>query len=130
MPGTLSAPARFVALGATSFSLNLGITAGLHELLSVSPEISFAIALATVFCANFAAMRWWVFRGTGRPLLGQLLGFGLSSLCFRGAEYVGYLVLYRVAGLAYLVSALVVIGVSFGLKYVVYNSWLFARESP
>lgn len=128
MVASFGAPARFVALGAVSFSLNLGITGGLHELFGVSPEVSFAVALTTVFCFNFAAMRWWVFRGTGRPLLGQLLGFGLSSLCFRGAEYLGFLLLYRMAGLAYLASALVVISVSFGLKYAVYSSWLFARE--
>ena len=73
-------------------------------------------------------MRWWVFRGTPRPLLDQLLGFGLSSLFFRGTEYLGYLLLYRWADLPYLMAALVVISVSFGLKYVAYNSWLFARE--
>ena len=128
MSEKLGAPARFVALGATSFSLNLGITAVLHESFGVSPEFAFAAALVTVFFVNFAAMRWWVFRGTPRPLLDQLLGFGLSSLFFRGTEYLGYLLLYRWADLPYLMAALVVISVSFGLKYVAYNSWLFARE--
>ncbi len=130
MSGQFGAPTRFVALGATSFSLNLGITAVLHEVFGVSPEFAFAAALVTVFCVNFSIMRWWVFRGTPRPLLDQLLGFGLSSLFFRGSEYLGYLLLYRWADLTYLVAVLVVISVSFGLKYVVYNSWLFARGEP
>jgi len=128
--GQLGSGARFVALGALSFSLSLGITAVLHELFGVSPEVSFAVALVSVFCSNFAAMRWWVFRGTARPWLDQLLGFGLSSLLFRGAEYLGYLLLYRTVGLPYLVAALVVISVSFCLKYIAYGSWLFAREKP
>ena len=130
MTGQLGAPARFVALGATSFSLNLGMTVVLHEFFGVSPELAFAAALITVFCVNFSIMRWWVFRGTPRPLLDQLLGFGVSSLFFRGSEYLGYLLLYRWAGLTYVVAAVVVISVSFSLKYVVYNSWLFARDKP
>jgi putative flippase GtrA len=126
----LGAPARFVALGAASFSLNLGVTAVLHELFGVPPEACFAVALVTVFCVNFMAMRWWVFRGSPRPWLAQLVGYGLSSLFFRGGEYLGYLLLYRLAGIPYLVAALVVLSVSFGLKYFVYGSWLFAREEP
>lgn len=125
MARRLGAPARFVALGTMSFSLNLGITAALHEVFGVSPEIAFAVALATVFGTNFAAMRWWVFPGGARRWLPQLLAFGASSLFFRGGEYVGYLLLYRLAGLPYLGAAVVVISVSFGLKYAVYGGWLF-----
>ena len=128
MPRGFGAPVRFFLLGALSFSVNLGITAGLHEIVGVSPEVSFAIALVVAFCMNFALMRWWVFRGTARPILDQLMGFGVSSLFFRGLEYVGYIVLYRVAGLRYLVAAVAVLATSFTLKYVVYDTWLFSRE--
>ena len=121
-------PLRYLLLSALSFTLNLGVTAGLCEIFGVAPEVSFAVALATVFVTNFAGMRWWVFRGTSRPVLRQLVGFGLSSLAFRGLEYCGYLLLYRVAGAPYLAAAVAVIGISFPLKYVVYDSWLFARR--
>jgi len=122
-------PLRYLVLSALSFLLNLGITAGLHEIFGVAPEISFAVALATVFVTNFAGMRWWVFRGTSRPFLRQLVGFGLSSATFRGLEYCGYLLLYRAAGAPYLAAAIAVMGVSFVVKYVVYDSWLFARRN-
>jgi putative flippase GtrA len=124
----LGAPARFLVLGVLSFSTNLGITAGLHEILGVSPEVAFAIALVIAFCMNFSLMRWWVFRGTERPIMDQLVGFGVSSLFFRGTEYVGYLFLYRIANVRYLTAAVAVLGASFVVKYVVYNSWLFSRE--
>jgi putative flippase GtrA len=125
----VGAPLRYLLQSGLSFTTNLGITAGLHELLGVSPEISFAIALVFVFVMNFAGMRWWVFRGTDRPIATQFMGFGLSSLAFRGLEYCGYLLLYRVAAIPYLVAAAATIGISFVVKYVVYNSWLFSRRS-
>jgi putative flippase GtrA len=124
----LGAPGRFLLLGALSFSVNLGITAALHEIFGVSPEVSFAVALIVVFLMNFSMMRWWVFRGTRRPILEQLASFGASSLFFRGLEYAGYLVLLRHGGFPYLGAAFTVIGISFTLKYLVYNFWLFSRE--
>jgi putative flippase GtrA len=128
VPRALGSSGRFLLLGGLSFSLNLGITATLHEIFGVSPEVSFAVALVAVFCLNFAMMRWWVFRGTRRPILGQLAGFGGSSLFFRGLEYAGYFALFRYVGFPYLGAALTVIGISFTLKYLVYNFWLFSRE--
>jgi putative flippase GtrA len=122
------APGRFLALGAASFTLNLCITAGLHEVFGVSPEISFAVGLVAAFLMNFGSMRWWVFRGTQRPVVRQLTGFGLASLFFRGLEYAGYIVVYRFAGVPYVAAAVLVLGISTVVKYVVYDSWLFSRE--
>jgi len=129
LPRPSGAPLRYLALSGLSFVSNLGITACLHEAFGVSPELAFAVALVTVFVANFAGMRWWVFRGTARPVVRQLLGFGVSSLSFRGLEYCGYLLLFRIAGVPYLAAAAATIGISFAVKYVVYNSWLFSRGS-
>lgn len=122
-------PARYLLLSALSFALTLGITAALREWFGVAPEIAFAVALATVFLTNFAGMRWWVFRGTRRPIIVQFMGFGLSSLSFRGLEYCGYLLLYRVVGIPYFAAAVTTIGISFIVKYAVYDSWLFSRGS-
>ena len=129
LPLRAGKPARYLLLSALSFALTLGITAGLREWFGVPPEISFAVALAVVFVTNFAGMRWWVFRGTERPVIVQFVGFGLSSLSFRGLEYCGYLLLYRIAGIPYLAAAVATIGISFVVKYAVYDSWLFSRRS-
>jgi putative flippase GtrA len=128
LPRRVGTPVRYLLLSALSLALTLGVTAGLHEGFGVSPEISFAVALVVVFLTNFAGMRLWVFRGTRRPVVIQLMGFGLSSLSFRGLEYCLYLLLYRVVGTPYLAAAFAAIGISFAVKYVVYNSWLFSRR--
>jgi putative flippase GtrA len=130
LPRRAGTPVRYLLLSALRFALSLGITAALHEVFGVSPEISFAAALVVVFLTNFAGMRSWVFRGTRRPVVFQFLGFGLSSLSFRGLEYCAYLLLFRVLGIPYLAAAVATIGVSFVVKYVVYDSWLFSRRSP
>lgn len=124
----LRSPARFLVLSGLSFTLNLAITAALHEGAGLGADASFALALATVFVVNFALMRWYVFPGGSRPLVPQLVGFGLSSLAFRGLEFAGFLLLHSVFGLVYLLAAAATLSLSFATKYVYYNAWLFARE--
>ena len=114
-------------LSGFSFAANITLTAVLHELIGVGEEVSFAVALATVFAFNFALMRWFVFAGAGRPLLPQFLGFGLSSLAFRGLEFCTFLVLHQVAGIPYLLAATATLTFSFVAKYLFYGRWLFAR---
>ena len=121
-------PARFVLLGAISFTTNLCVTAGLHELAGVSPDLSFAVGLVTVFALNFAAMRWWVFPGSGRPMVRQLAGFALMSVVFRGSEFLVFLLLRHLGGMYYLFAAVGTLGSSMIVKYFVYGSWLFASS--
>lgn len=120
------APLRFVLLGAISFTTNLCITAGLHELAGVSQDVSFAIGLATVFAFNFAAMRWWVFPKSGLSLASQLAGFAMMSAVFRGSEFLVFLLLRHVGGAYYLIAAGATLAISMIVKYLVYGSWLFA----
>jgi putative flippase GtrA len=124
----MGAPLRFVLLGAISFTTNLGITAGLHELAGVSPDVAFAVGLATVFVLNFAVMRWWVFPDSGLSIGRQLAGFALTSVGFRASEFLVFLLLRHVAGTYYLLAAAGTLCVSMLVKYFVYGSWLFARE--
>jgi putative flippase GtrA len=120
------APLRFVLLGAISFTTNLCVTAGLHELAGVSPDVSFATGLATVFAINFAAMRWWVFPDSGLPMARQLAGFAMMSVVFRGSEFLVFLLLRHVGGTYYLFAAGGTLGLSMIVKYFVYGSWLFS----
>jgi putative flippase GtrA len=127
--GRLPPPVRFAIMSALSFATNLGITTGLHEGAGVAPQISFAVALVTVFLMNFAGLRWWIFAGTRRPLGSQFAAFGLSSLAFRGLEYGVFLVLLLLLGVDYRVSVVVVLVTSMVAKYAFYDSWLFSRGS-
>jgi putative flippase GtrA len=122
------APLRFVLLGALSFTTNLGVTAGLHELAGFSPDSSFAIGLATVFVINFAAMRWWVFPESGLGVARQLAGFAMMSAIFRSSEFLVFLLLRHVGDAYYLFAAGGALCLSMVVKYFVYGSWLFASS--
>ncbi len=124
---------RFGLLGVASFSINLGLTAGLHELGGVREESAYAFSLAVVLATNFVACRYWVFRGSHGGVVTQGLAFLASSFAFRGSEYLAFLLLHTAAGLHYLVTIVVVTGFSTVVKFVHYRFIVFrdpAAEPP
>lgn len=124
---------KFGVLGAVGFGINIAVTVVLTEVLGVSEELSFATGLAVVFIFSFITSRYLIFAGaaTGDPRK-QLVSFALSSAAFRGAEYVGFLLLHTVSGLSYLLTIVVVLGVSFLTKFITYSTVVFTSggEAP
>ena len=120
---------RFGLLGLASFAINIGLTAGLHELAGLAEELAYAVALAVVLVTNFAACRLWVFPDATGGVLGQGLAFLASSAGFRGAEYAAFLLLHTLAGVQYLVTIVIVTGVSTLAKFVHYRFLVF-RSAP
>jgi putative flippase GtrA len=116
---------RFGLLGVASFTANLGLTAFFHEVLRWRPEIAFAVPLAIVLALNFVACRHLVFEATGDDTGRQLLRFVLSSLGFRSAEWVAFVIIHSIAGLYYLSAVIVVLLVSFFVKFFFFRSVVF-----
>jgi putative flippase GtrA len=119
---------RFAMGGVLSSSVVLGVTALLREGGIAGERVAAAVGLASALVVNFHVMRRFVFRGTERPLLRQALEFLAGSGVFRGLEYLGFLVLHTAFDVHYLVALVLVLGTSFGLKFVVYEGWVFRRE--
>ncbi len=124
-PKPLSAITGFGLLGVASFSLNLGLSALLHEMIGASTELSFGISLTVVFIVNFLACRYLIFDAAGGNPLRQLIAFALSSLVFRGMEYVAFLLLHTVIGIHYLAAITAVLGVSAISKFLFYRGAVF-----
>ena len=120
---------RFGVLGAVGFGINIAVAVVLTEFFGVSEELSFAIALAVVFCFSFVTSRYLIFAGAaaGDPRK-QLAKFAVSSAAFRGAEYVGFLLLHTVLGQPYLLTIVSVLTVSFLTKFVTYSTVVFTSE--
>ncbi len=109
---------RLVAFGSMSvlsLGVNLGVTVLLHEVLHASEELSYAIALIVVFTMNFMLSRHVVFRSTSGDSIRQATLFGISTLSFRGLEYVLFLLLHTVMDLWYVG---VIVGVSIPMTLV------------
>ena len=114
---------RFGLLTMVSAGITIGLPVLLHEGLGIDPRIAVAIAFALVFVFNFTMMRLLVFRDRGNAMA-ALRRFFVSSLVFRSAEYVGFLVLYHM-GMRYYAAQIVVVGVSFGLKFLTMRHIVF-----
>ncbi len=120
---------RFAVTGGLAFALNLSITVSMHELLGVSEELAFAVALVTVFVFTFASCRYFIFPGVGGSMRRQIVLFAVSSLGFRCAEYVAFLVVHSVIGVGYVVAVVAVLAVSFVSKFIYYTAVVFADRS-
>jgi putative flippase GtrA len=116
---------RFGLLGVASFFVNLGLTAFFHEVLRWRAEIAFAVPLAIVLVLNFLACRHLVFEATGDGTGSQLLRFVVSSLGFRSAEWVAFVIIHSIAGMYYLSAVVVVLLVSFFVKFFFFRSVVF-----
>lgn len=114
---------RFGLTSALSAVITLGLPVLLHETLGVDPRIAVAIAFIVSFVVNFFTTQRFVFRTRGNSGA-ALRRFALSSLLFRGAEYVGFLALFHL-GLPYYVAQVIVVGASFVAKFLTLRRFVF-----
>jgi putative flippase GtrA len=121
--------ARFGAMGAAGFALNLAVTVSLHEWVGAPEELAFAVALAVVFVFSFVTSRYLIFAGAahGDPRK-QLVRFAISNAGFRVAEYLGFLVLHTLLDLPYLAAIVAVLGFSFLTKFFTYSTVVFVDD--
>jgi putative flippase GtrA len=120
--------ARFALGGVVSSSVVLGVSALLAETHVVGERVAPAIGLATSLAVNFLVLRHFVFRSTERPVARQGLEFLASSGAFRAFEYAGFLAVDSLLHVHYLIALVLVLGTSFGLKFLWYESHVFKRE--
>ena len=114
-----------------SFGINVGLAVLLHEVFAVPERIAYLCALVTVFFVNFFVARYFVFEsraGSGKAQLGKFLG---STLAFRGAEYVAFLVIMSLVADDWYPAIIVVVSVvSLTLKFFVYRAFVFKAPQP
>lgn len=129
MTKTLLGLVKFGVGGVVSLGACLAVTISLHEGLGVAPPWAYAAGLVVALVVNFCVTRWFIFRGTRRPIVSQFVHFVASSIGFRGLEYVAFLALYGWAGLNYVLVIVAVQGASFLAKFWLYSTVIFRRPS-
>ena len=125
---TLQRFQRFVIGSGASFTLNIGVTWFIHEVLGWEPATAFAIALLSVFTTNFFVMRHFVFEAGAAAARTQAVRYLLLALGFRGGEYLAFLAVHEIARIPYLVSATLILAASTLVKFFVYGSTVFLGE--
>lgn len=114
----------FLIASGIGFLINTGVTVFLHEILGISPGISFAVALACAYGANFVNNRKWVFSSDAAPLP-QVGRFLAVSLVFRLAEYLVFVLLHYLLGIHYLAAVLIALFSFYFVKFFVYKEHVF-----
>jgi len=117
---------RFAAMSATSSLITLGLPVFLHEVLDVGQKTAVACGQGSVFFLNFALIRIFVFRSSGRAGR-QFLHYASSAAVFRGLEYVAFVLLFEWAKLFYISALLITLGTSTAIKFVWYR-FLFGGD--
>jgi len=117
--------AKIAGLGVISAGLNISITVALHEIAGVMVEIAFLVGIATVMIVNFFAAQA-IFCARDGDSRKQFVIFALSSLCFRGGEYISFLALHTWLGAPYLLAIFMILGTFFLLKFFFFRDVVFA----
>jgi putative flippase GtrA len=119
---------RFGLLSVFSFSLNLGLTLLLHEVLGVRKEVAFGAALATLLVLNFLALRYLVYQPQRPgPWLRQIAFYLPSAFGFRGGEWVAFVLFQRLTTIDYRLVIVLVLGCSMLAKFFFYRG-VFGRR--
>lgn len=111
---------RFGLTTVMSASVTVGLPIMLHEIFGVAPKHGAAIAFVVAFFLNFLSLRRLVFK-SGHAATRDFITFTLSSLVFRGCEYVAFLLLTSVARVQYIIALLAVLALSALAKFFWYR---------
>jgi len=125
---TLAKLIRFGAGGVLSAGTTIGTTALLHEIFGVRESFAAAVGFAAALSVNYFFLRYIVFRHSHVAPGRQLILFIGSTGVFRGLEYLAFLVLNTWLHVPYLAALPAVLMVSFLVKFIVYDRYVFARR--
>lgn len=125
--GRLAEFLRYVAATGLSAAITLGIPILLHEQFRVEERLAVGIALAIAFVVNFITTRLFVFRSSGNAR-SELKRFVGVSLAFRLGEYGLFLLLFSL-GIVYYLAQLIVLIISFVLKFLTYKRFVYGHRS-
>ena len=114
---------RHVLSGAFGFSLNIGLTAFLHEVVHFSENVSFATTLCVAYVVNYILLRKYIFPETRGRISKQFAIFLISSAGFRLTEFVLFAIVTAL-GVYYLLAIFLIQGTLFAGKHL-YFKWLF-----
>jgi putative flippase GtrA len=111
---------RFLLATAASAGVSLGLPIMFREIFRVTPEVGVPVAFVIAFFVSLLTTRRFVF-ASPNGFWRDFGVFSLSTACFRGAEYVAFLFLYRIAGVYYAAALGMVLTISAVAKFIWYR---------
>jgi dolichol-phosphate mannosyltransferase len=125
---SLLSPSKFAIVGIIGIFVNQAALFGLTEGLAIHYAWSAVLASQLSTLNNFLLTELWVFadREHRSHVLFRYLVFNLLNISTLTIRVPVLLLLTELAGVHYLVSNLVAIGLTFGIRYLVADNWIWA----
>lgn len=124
----MSSFTRYVIITGLSFVTNLGLTVFLTEVITFPEEVSYAIALVTVFVMNFLFMRYYIYVSREGSAKRQFMMYTLSAIGFRGLEYISFLMIHTWFGVQYALAIIEIQVCSSIVKFFYYKVVVFRQK--
>lgn len=115
-------------VGAIGIAVNAVALVFFAEVLSIHYAVAAILASQVSTLHNFVLTEWWVFRGhkSHRHLLVRYLAFNALNIATLFVRVPVIVFLTEWFGVHYLISNFLAIGLTFGLRYVVAENWIWA----
>jgi len=125
---SLLRPSRFAVVGIVGIGVNAAALVFFTEWLGIHYALSVVLASQVSTLHNFILTELWVFRGrdSRRHLLVRYLAFNALNVATLFIRVPLVVLLTESAHIHYLVSNLVAIGVTFGVRYFIADNWIWA----
>ena len=124
----LTSPSKFAVVGLLGIVVNQIALAGFTEIGGIHYVLSSILASQVSTFHNFVLTEAWVFRGRhGRgSIVVRYLIFDLLNIATLFIRVPILFALTELGGIHYLLSNLVAIGATFGIRYLVADNWIWA----
>ncbi|MEA2606484.1 MAG: dolichol-phosphate mannosyltransferase, partial [Chloroflexota bacterium] len=125
---TLSRPSKFAIVGILGILVNQVALYALTERAGIYYAVSAILASQVSTLNNFVLTELFVFRGheSRHAMIVRYLIFNLLNVATLGIRLPVLIVLTEVVGIHYLVSNVIAIGLTFGIRYLVSDYWIWA----
>jgi putative flippase GtrA len=126
--GVLLSPSKFAVVGILGIVVNQAALYVFTEYFAIYYLWSAVLASQVSTLNNFILTELWVFRGREARggLLFRYLAFNLLNISTLFIRVPVLFVLTDVFGIYYMVSNLIAIGVTFGVRYLIADNWIWA----
>jgi putative flippase GtrA len=128
-PEKLRALIRFGLGGVVSATVAVGTTALLHEIGGLPERVAGAGGFAAALVVNFFVLRYFVFAASGGALRRQLTSFLATTGALRAVEFAAFYAVNKYLHLHYLLTMVLVLGISFLVKFLIYEGIVFAKHA-
>lgn len=126
---SLLSPSKFAMVGILGIFVNSAALYAFVRLMGEDQLLIAAVLSSQVSTlSNFVLLELWVFRGreVGGHLVWRYFTFNLLNLATQVIRLPVLHVLTEIGGIHYLISNLVALGLTFGVRYLVADNWIWA----